>query len=323
MNFKKLLVCAGLVSVSAFGVGCGGDDDGGTTPPPPPPPPPACTAADLASGMSKVYVINVLSLAGPEGDAPPFTSAGYNVDSDSAVACNMHVPGETAEFAGQAPDNGSGIDNALGGDLGNLANSSLQDSVDDASVLLLVEVKGVDNFTNDNCVGVNFFLGALPAGTMAPMLGADGHIAPGQTFDLSADSFADGMAGTMPRIQFGSARIVAGRLQAGPADFPLALNLLGAELNLTIKDAQLRFDITESTMSVGVLGGSLNTAQVIMTVNSIPDLAMYASVVEDTLTGLADIDENGSPDSCEAGSIALKLSGVSATRGAVVAGAAP
>ena len=31
----------------------------------------------------------------------------------------------------------------------------------------------------------------------------------------------------------------------------------------------------------------------------------------------------GSPDSCEAGSIALKLSGVSATRGAVVAGAAP
>jgi hypothetical protein len=158
---------------------------------------------------------------------------------------------------------------------------------------------------------------------MAPMLGSDGRLAPGQTFDVSADSFTDGMAGTMPRIQFGSARIIAGRLQAGPADFPLALNLLGASLNLTIRDAQLRFNISETAMSVGVLGGALNTMEVITTVNAIPDLAMYASVVEDTLTGLADIDENGSPDSCEAGSIALKLSGVTATRGAVVAGAAP
>jgi hypothetical protein len=323
MNFKKLLVCAGLLSASAFSVGCGGDDDGGGMTPPPPPPPPSCTAADLASGMSKFYVLNVLSLAGPEGDAPPFTSAGYNVDGDTAVACNSHIVGETAEFSGQAPDNGAGIDNALGGDLGNLANSSLQDSVDDASVLLLIEVKGVDNFTNDSCVGVNFYLGALPAGTMAPMLGSDGRLAPGQTFDISADSFTDGMAGTMPRIQFGSARIVAGRLQAGPADFPLALNLLGASLNLTIRDAQLRFNISDTEMSVGVLGGALNTMEVITTVNAIPDLAMYASVVEDTLTGLADIDENGSPDSCEAGSIALKLSGVSAVRGAVVAGAAP
>lgn len=315
MNFKKLLVCAGLVGVAVVGVGCGGDDDGGT---PDMGTPISCTAADLAMGDTHFYVVNLLSIAGPEGDAPPFTSAGYNVDGNATVACNGHIVGETAEFSGQAPDNGSGIDNALGGDLGNLANSGLQDGVDSGSVLLLVEVVGVNDLVNDSCVGVNFYVGEPTAAMPMPTVDAMGHLAAGQTFDLNSASFTDGMAGTMPAIKFGSARIVAGRLQAGPANFPLAISLLGADLALTIQNAQLRFNITATTMGTGVLGGSLNTAEVIRTVEGIPSLAMYVDVVRDTLTGLADIDENGSADSCEAGSISLKLSGVSAVRGAVV-----
>lgn len=312
MNFKKLLVCVGLVGVSAVGVGCGGDDD--VTPPPPP----VCNEMTLASGTTHFYVINLLSLAGPEGDAPPYTSAGFNIDGDATVACNSHIPTETAEFNGQAPDNGTGIDNALGGELGGLANDGIQGSVDDGSVLLLVEVRGVDNMTNDTCVGVNFYLGVLPTGTTMPMVDGMGHLTADQTFDLSDQSFIDGLAGTMPRIKFGSASIVAGRVQAGPSDFPLQLNLLGAELSLTIRDAQLRFNISETGISTGVLGGALNTQEVIDTVNSIPSLAMYADIVADTLTGLADIDENASADSCEAGSISLKLDGVHAIRGTVV-----
>jgi hypothetical protein len=318
MNFKKLLVCAGIVGVSALGVGCGDDDvpvvpDGGTT----------CNAAALASGTTHVYAINVISIAAPEGDAEPFTSAGYNLDGNSVVACNDHIVGATAEFNGQAPDNGSGIDNSLGGDLSSLANTSLQDSVDSGSVLLIVEVKGVDDFTNDPCVGVTFYIGQLPEGVTAPTVDASGRIAAGQTFDLSSDSFTDGITGNNPRIQFPAARIVAGRLQAGPQDFPLSLSLMGASLALTIKDAQLRFNITSSAMSVGVLGGSLNTQEVIDTVNGIPSLATYADVVSSTLTSLADIDEDGDPTTCEAGSIALKLDGVTAVKGVVVAPPAP
>ena len=316
MNFKKLLVCAGLVGVSAFGVGCGGDD---TTPVTPDGGGPVCNAAALMTGTTHTYVINLLSIAGPEGDAAPFTSAGYNVDHDAVVACNSHVVGETAEFNGQAPDNGSGIDNSLGGDLGGLANDSLQGSLDDGSVLLVVEVRGVDDTTNDSCVGVTFYIGKLQPGVTAPMVDGMGHLVGGQTFDVTTDSFVDGAGGTNPAIRFDSSRIVGGRLQAGPANFPLALNLLGASLALTIKEAQIRFDISHETISAGVLGGYLNTQEVIDTVNGIPSLAMYADVVASTLTSLADIDENASADSCEAGSIALKLSGVMATRGNVVA----
>ena len=248
MNFKKLLVCAGLVGVSAFGVGCGGDD---TTPATPDGGGPVCNAAALATGTTHTYVINLLSIAGPEGDAAPFTSAGYNVDHDAVVACNSHVVGETAEFNGQAPDNGSGIDNALGGDLGGLANDSLQGSLDDGSVLLVVEVRGVDDTTNDSCVGVTFYIGKLQPGVTAPMVDGMGHLVAGQTFDVTTDSFVDGAGGMNPAIRFDSSRIVAGRLQAGPANFPLALNLLGASLALTIKEAQIRFDISHETISAG------------------------------------------------------------------------
>jgi len=313
MNFKKLLVCVGLVGVSAVGVGCGGGD-------PPVTPPVVCNEMTLASGASHFYVVNLLSIAAPVGDVMPLMSAGFNVDGDEVAACNMHIVGESTEFTGQAPDNGTGIDNALGGQLASLANDGIQGSVDDGSVLLLVEVRGVDNMTNDSCVGVNFYLGVLPTGVAMPMVDGEGHLAADQTFDLSDQSFIDGLTGTMPRIKFGSAKIVAGRVQAGPSDFPLQLNLLGAELSLTIRDAQLRFNISETGISAGVLGGALNTQEVIDTVNGIPSLMMYAEIVADVLTMSADIDESMPPslDSCEAGSISLQLDGVHATRGMVV-----
>lgn len=329
MASKTWRMCAAIVGVSALAVGCGGRSrapagdaggifvdmgtmsdmsvesdmgvvsDMGTV---------VCDEAALATGTSHFYVIHLLSLAAPEGDVSPFTSAGYDVDGDAVVACNSHVVGESAEFAGQSPDFGIGIDNALGGDLGGLANDAVQSGVDAATTLLLVEVRGIDDFTNDSCVGVSVFSGALPAGTTMPATDVDGHLAAGQTFDLLPAIFVDP-----------TARIVAGRLSSGPADFPLTLDFLGAALAVSVKGAQLRFDVSDSGISLGVVGGYLNTDEVMAAVELIPSLAAYVDIVRDTLTGLADIDKDGSPTICEAGSIALKLEGVTATRGSVLA----
>jgi len=321
MNFKKLLVCAGLIGVSAFGVGCG-DDDVGTTPPADMGGGGPCSEAMLASGDTHFYVVSGLELALRESDDPP-ASAGFNIDGDAVVACNDLTAGVDAEVAGVAPDNGTGIDNALGETLGGfVSEGTLRGSINDGSVLLLIEVRGVDSFMSDSCVGVTAYLGALPAGTTAPMLEAM-RLAPGQTFDLSPESFIDGAAGMMPRIKFGSAQIVGGRLQAGPTNFPLALSLSGVSLAVTINDAQLRFNISATAMTGGVLGGSLNTDQVIAAYNMLPDPPLPADSVADILSGLSDIDENGSPDSCEAGSIAIKLQGVTAVRGVVAAPPVP
>ena len=258
----------------------------------------ACDETALASGTSYFYVINLLAIAGPEGVAAPFTSVGYNLDGDSIVACNSHVVGETAEFSGQAPDFGSGIDNSLGGDLGGLANDSIQQGVDAGSTLLLVEVRGVDSLTNDSCVGVTIYPGALPVTTTAPEVDGAGHLAGGQYFDVLPATFTS------------TGRIISGRVQAGPSDLPVALPLLGADIVMPIRRAQVRFDLSASTISRGVIGGSINTAAMVAGVAAVPSLAMYADVVDSTFSSLADIDENGSPTSCEAGSIALKFDGV-------------
>jgi hypothetical protein len=90
------------------------------------------------------------------------------------------------------------------------------------------------------------------------------------------------------------------------------LDLLGIPLSWPLTDAIAEFSIQPELVSTGIITGVVNTREMVTSVNSIPDLAMYALVIEDTLTGLADIDQNGSPESCEAGSLAFAMSGVRA-----------
>lgn len=261
-----------------------------------------CDEAGLATGTSYLYVINLLSIAAPEGTADPLTSVGYDLDGDSVVACNSHFAGDTAEFDGQAPDFGSGIDNSLGGDLGALVNASMQASLDEGSNLLLVEVRGVDSLTDDPCVGVRLYPGTLPAGTTAPVVDGAGHLAAGQTFNLLSATFS------------GLGRIVGGRARSAGAELPLALPLLGTGLALPLRQTQVGFDLSASAVSRGVIGGSITTAEFLAAVRAEPSLAMYVGVIDSTFSSLADLDEDGTPTTCEAGSIALRFDGVTSLR---------
>ncbi len=261
-----------------------------------------CDEAGLATGTSYLYVINLLSIAAPEGTADPLTSIGYDLDGDSVVACNSHFAGDTAEFDGQAPDFGSGIDNAFGGDLGGLSNAAIQASLDEGSNLLFVEVRGVDSLTDDPCVGVTLYPGALPAGMTAPAVDGAGHLAAGQSFNLLPATFS------------GLGRIVGGRARAAGGALPLPLPFLGAALALPLRRTQVGFDLSASAVSRGVIGGSITTAEFIASVRALPSLAMYVDVVDSTFSSLADLDEDGTPISCEAGSIALRFDGVTSLR---------
>lgn len=262
---------------------------------------PACDDAALESGRSYFYVMNLLALAGPEGDAPPFTSVGFNIDGDAVVACNGHIVGESAEFAGQDPDNGSGIDNAFGGDLGNEVNAVLQGNIDAGSTLILVEVRGVDDLANDSCVEVSVFPGALPAGTTVPMTDGAGRLAAGQTFDILPATFSD------------PSRIIDGRVESERTAVPLTLPLLGPGFPvLHLRAPQVRFDISADGISRGVFGGSMDTEEVITALIDFP-LPFHGWIFDiRSLRGLADLDEDGNPSTCEAASVALKFSGVTA-----------
>jgi hypothetical protein len=261
--------------------------------------PVACGEALLATGATYQYVFNVMRMAGPEGDFTPFASAGFNLDGDDVVACNSHIVGETAEFRSLTDPTENGVDNALGGDLGNLANTSLQDSIDGGSGVFLLSVRGVDSFDRDDCVEVVLSNGSY-AGSSLPLQTPDGRLAPDQDFVAIEDVI---------RV---TATIAGGVVRVRTPRLPIAFGLLGASLAWPLTNAIAEFAMQPELVSAGVITGVVNTREMVTSINRVPDLAMYAAVIEDTLTGLADIDQNGSPETCEAGSLAFSMSGVRA-----------
>ncbi len=299
MNLKKLVVGA-VVTSSLIAAGCGGDDPGAEG---------LCTSGTCAA---HVYLMNELTIPtmDEDGNVPGFnidgvvstTASGCEV---SGVACNA-----VCDATSPAPDNIAGVDNSVGPTLGGLVMSMIQDNVDDGSVLLVMQLDGVDSFTNDNQVKLTIFLAEKPEGaTLAHE--ASGRLSPGQASDINELSFTDA-AHTSPMILFANGKIINGRFQAGPADFPLSISLMGASLSLTVHSTQLRFNVSETLVSGGVLGGGLNVAEVNATVAATPALAEYATVVNTTLMSFADLDPN-SEGVCESASVAMTFAGVGAT----------
>jgi predicted small secreted protein len=266
-----------------------------------------CSSADLATGVTYLYLLNQLAFAGPS-TATPRTAPGFDLDGDSVVACGP-IAGVDTEFPGQAPDYGVGIDNALSANLASLATGGggAVPEVNDGTNPMLIEVRGVDSLVSDPCVGVTVYYGAFPSG-VTPLHDTDGRLSPNQTINTYPSTFSDN-----------SGHIVGGRLMAGHADFPFAFPILGQWIGCTLRAGQLRFDITADRMSVGVLGGSLPKTEVVAAINMVPSLASYVSAISGTLDSVADIDLDGSPASCEAASTVFAFSGVAAIRGAQIA----
>ena len=157
MMMKKIalsLIMAGLVVA-----GCGdsttgptGTPDGSMLP-----------ADDCSTGDSYFYVVNLLDIA-KEMDGG---SAGYNLDgrvSDVTddEGCNQD------DFT--SPEGVEGVDNAMAVLLPILSSvagdisETIQESVNDGSILVLVELRSVNDFTNDACVGMSLYVGEVPGG---------------------------------------------------------------------------------------------------------------------------------------------------------------
>lgn len=269
------------------------------------------------SSETRFFVISVLEAgeADPLGD--PDIVAGFDVDSHVTTSFSDPVGCGFVDFTSPPPDDLPGVDNQLGPILSGLAGTvdlptAIRDNIRTGVLILLAEVTGIDSFTNDDTVRVNIYRGLLPSGVTAPMLGADGLLASGQTFDVDSRSvLADGsaMATTLGRI-------VGGRLQAGPTGIALDLEVMATPFHLDIGSSQLRFNVTPSGgIDTGVLGGSMQVADLVTTVAGFaPDLE---STIRTILSGQADLEADSS-GVCKAISIGLTFEGVPAVRGAVV-----
>lgn len=310
MSLRRMTL--GLLIASALAaVGCGDDDgstptDGGSTP------------ADSGMSESRVYVLNTLDVgqADPVGD--PNIVPGFDLDMHNTTSMSDPMGCGFVDFTSGAPDNVMGVDNQLGPILAGIAGSvdvpgAIRDNINDGTVLILMEVTGINSFMNDDSITLNLYRGLLPPGVTMPMLGADMLLSANQTFDLDRRSFlADG---TTPLVS-ASGRIVNGRLQAGPTDFMLNVDVMSMPLSLNIRDSQIRFNITPmSGINTGILGGALRVTEVVSAVAVFaPDLRM---TIETILAGQADLEPDGT-GACQAVSLGLIFAGVPATKGNTV-----
>lgn len=117
------------------------------------------------------------------GRADKGVSPGFDLDGEvtadgGATGCGVE------DYV--SPDGTSGVDNAMAGLLPFLESTEaaaleplIQQKINEGEVLLILEIGGLDDAENDDCVEVGFL-----RGTGIPQLGSDGLLLADQTYEL-------------------------------------------------------------------------------------------------------------------------------------------
>lgn len=205
-----------------------------------------------------------------------------------------------------SPDGRRGIDNQLAELLPLIEDfvgsenidAILEGAIANGQLLIVLNVEGVDDVHNDDCVDVS-----IGAGTGTPFLDSEGSYVAYQTFGFDRD------LAPVSHLPFG--RIENGILHAGPADVVLPVRILDAEFNLNLRGARFRMAIEHDPLGGGFSlngfgGGGLAVAdlQDIVVGLNIGDDVMGAVVP--LLEGLTDLGLDASGE-CDQVSAALRI----------------
>ncbi|MBK9033582.1 MAG: hypothetical protein IPL61_20350 [Myxococcales bacterium] len=217
--FLGSIVSAGLVA-------CGGDDGGGD---------------DVITGTDNTFVVSKVQLPASANEA---TMLGLDID----------------DVAG---DSNNGIDNQLGTFLGSLRGiapgldlqTSLDESVDTASVLLLANVKATD-LTNANGAGMWVYIGDGTTATPAACTDANDTVC---RHHLDGTGMFTIEAGTQTDAKL-AGRIMAGKFSGGPGtiNLQLSLNAGSPPLDLPLTLAKAEINVSANGFGAGSkLGGAI------------------------------------------------------------------
>ncbi len=268
---------------------------------------------DELAGETRTYVISALTVPdGSDGNA-----AGFNLDG---LNSGDVYEGDTC--AEQELDYGSttdpdqvGVDNSLIEVLGAVGtvvddfdvNESLREQITSGSLLLLLEVSGIDSFRYDDAVSVQIRLGAVPAGATLGVTG--GVLDAGQAYDVAMELGA----AVNGDIYDGRVRVTAQMLN-------INITLEGMSLELRISSPQIRFDISETGLTNGQIGGTVTLDDLIEAAVEIEAVQEFCGTdpecgaVRELLGGFADITPSADdPETCEALSVGIAFDGTTAT----------
>lgn len=197
------------------------------------------------------------------------------------------------------PDGKEGIDSsfsslvpALEATEASAVEDLIQDSIRNGQLLLLLELSGVDDLQNDDCVDLR-----LVRGTGAPMLGTDNEILDAQTFVVDPD---------LPAVELSCMPLREGSLLAGPFSMQLPLQVLDVELEFGMTEAMIRVDLDEEGLRWGYFGGAVPNSDILRIVAE-DDLAD----LRDLVTSLVELSADMHPDEagvCQSLSIVFEYS---------------
>ncbi len=262
------------------------------------------------------YVIDVLQIPEESGGVAP----GFNLDGLDSGGGSTAATATCEEFASDftsALDPGHvGVDNIFallvptveslldpalcGGSTAGCVDRSIAQAIASGSLLLLVEIRGVDSVVNDPDVTVGLYLGAVPGGGV-PILDASGRLAPGQTFATVSS------VGVPVRSD-----IFLGRVRVRPGTITLPMSTTGIPLPNVIANAELRADVALDALSNGHLGGSTPSSWFVEEAERLRPGS--GSTVGPIVSAYADIEQTTDPLVCADLSSGLVLSAVRAVR---------
>lgn len=200
------------------------------------------------------------------------------------------------------PLGNTGIDNAFSALIPALESteavaleSLVQQSINVGNLLMLIEITGVQDVQNDDCVNVHFY-----RGTGTPLVGTDGLLLDGQSFYKDLDLPYSGIEGMS---------IIDGVLVASPLDITLPVDVLDEHLNFEMFNGGIYMNISPDGYMHGFFGGAL-PIQTIVDITQLPDVNLPDAVVG-LVASAADLYPNAD-GTCDAISLAFQYEAIPA-----------
>ncbi len=236
----------------------------------------------------------------------------FPLATDDGVAYGFDLDGKVSEDGDPAGcghgdlvglDGSPGIDNqlarvwvAVAPIVGVQVDNLLQGAINEGKVLLMIELEGVDDLTNDDDVTLHVF-----RGTLDPIIGTQGLIAPGQTFYMDPGLGVSTVEGV---------QIVDGEVDAGPVEFQLPIDILDADFTLRVRDGRMRFRIGDDGSFEGIAGGAISVSELradLENTGGNADVQLVAPFFETNADLAPDADGE-----CDLFSVAIGVSGAQA-----------
>lgn len=231
----RALLLAGLLSISGgtWGFGCSAAEE------------PECT-----SGRSQAYIITALGFT---RESPRGVAAGFNLDNRVSARPESESCGKLDLVD---PKGQQGIDNQLAlfipeieKRFGNAVDGIIQGAINDGRLLIMFDVKNVNDTQNDSCVNLDV---TLAEGK--PALGTDGTVEAYQTFDLRkvGQRTSNAKSGSFKSKVF----------NIGPFDLHIPIAIFDVSFLVHMRDARVTFTLDEEGNAEGLLGGGVSIDEI-------------------------------------------------------------